>query len=43
MVCVKCGCPKSNHEYQRDGGYGSGQCKTRKHHGICKMYESPRN
>ena len=42
MPCVNCGCNKDQHEYQRDGGFGSGQCKVVKHHGKCKMYRSPR-
>ena len=41
MACLNCGCNKSNHEYQRDGGAGVGQCKNRKHHGLCQMYTSP--
>ena len=40
MACANCGCNKSDHEYTKDGGTGSGQCTKRSHHGICQIYVS---
>ena len=46
MACVNCGLRKDQHEYNRDGGSGSG--KPKKEHrfqgmGFCEFYRSPRD
>lgn len=41
MACTNCGLRKDQHEYQRDGGTGSGKPKRGiKHDGYCSMYLS---